>query len=768
MPYGQRAVARALASAAYFVVPAAAVAQTADSTQTTESGSPEADARTRGIQEIIVTAERRANDVQNTAAAVSVRSGNELAAQGKYLLRQVLDDIPGVVATENRSNNTGSSDVQGNNITIRGITPGDAAGAGNTQISATPPTAIYVDGVYEGVGSTYDLGRVEVLRGPQGTLYGRSATAGVVAFHTRNPTLEEFDANGSFEYGNYDLQHYTAGMNVPLGSTLALRVSGDYRDQGEGYFGEADRGMRKRTSARAKLLWQATDELSVLLGYAYEKDRANSGGNQTTSNQQYQYTTITSPTFPGRKEQNQYWAEVNWDLGPVLVTYLPAYRTWTQNDYYLQSGNFIGSGAQLQQIIQTPKDTFHTQELRIASNGDSALKWQFGAFYYDNKLRTSNRNFLADANNNEIALQTETSDEKDTKNIGVFAESTYEFSPSTRVTLGARYDYTKVTVSEYSFENAYSLCGTAVEFSILAYLPAGVVCTGPGQANVAPPPGSSLDNYKVSFHNFNYKARIEHDLSLRNMVYASVSTGFRPGDAGISQGVAKTVDAEKLTAFEIGSKNRFLGNSLQFNFAAFYYIYEGFQTTFNINDPNNPADYASFTNSVRTTVPARNYGGELELLYQPSTHDRLTLNYNYLQSRWVNKPADFAAAQPETKRAITPHTITASYQHTFDVSGGGTIAARIDGKFESAHLTQNLHADLIDIDFERYVHVGDRLVGNAQVTFMTEDKRYSLTAYVRNFTNAKYPTYVVGADINAMDVNYIDPRIFGIVASARF
>ena len=91
---------------------------------------------------------------------------------------------------------------------------------------------MYVDGVYEGVGSGYDIERVEVLRGPQGTLYGRSATTGVVAFHTRNPTLDGVAGNAAIEFADYDLQHYTAAVNIPMGDKFAARLSGDYYDQG--------------------------------------------------------------------------------------------------------------------------------------------------------------------------------------------------------------------------------------------------------------------------------------------------------------------------------------------------------------------------------------------------------------------------------------------------------------------------------------------------------------------------------------------------------
>jgi iron complex outermembrane receptor protein len=358
-----------------------------------------ADSQSNALEEIIVTAERRSTDIQRTPASVSARAGTDLADQGKYTTVQILEDIPGVTAVSNSSQNTGSADVQGNNISIRGITPGTSAGGGPSQISATPATAVYVDGVYEGAGSNYDLERVEVLRGPQGTLYGRSATAGVVSFHTRNPTLDSFDGDAAVEVGNYSLQHYTAALNLPLGNTLAVRVAGDYRDQGDGYFDEANRGMGNSLNGRAKVLWKPSDDFSLLVGFATERDKADSGGSQYTADLSRNITKTTAGVFPGYKLQRQYWAEMNWDLGPAVITYLPAFRTWYQNDDRLQTNNFIFSGVPLEQAIQTPLDQFHSEELRIASKDNDKFQWLGGVFYYRNKLRTSNETFLANPDN---------------------------------------------------------------------------------------------------------------------------------------------------------------------------------------------------------------------------------------------------------------------------------------------------------------------------------------------------------------------------------
>ena len=722
------------------------------------------------LEEVVVTAERRSTDIQSIAASVSVRTGEELAAQGRYTTRQVLEDVPGLVVVDNSSVNVGSSDVQGNNITIRGITPATqvVGGGAPSGISPAPGTAVYVDGVYEGVGSAYDLDRVEVLRGPQGTLYGRSATTGVVAFHTRNPSLDKFSGNVGAEIGNYDLQHYTGAANIPLSSTLAARVSGDYYDQGKGYFGQGNKGISKRRNARAKLLWQPNEDFSLLTGFAYEDRDAFSGGNSTTAAPPtLAETTLSNPLFMGHKISRQYWAEANWDIGSVTVTYEPAYREWRQKDNLLTDANFFGTGTQLRQRFLTPKDDFFTQELRVASQAGSALQWQAGVFQYHNKLDNSNRNFLVNANGSERVVQTSTSDQKKTQSLGAFAEATYSPAESVRMTLGARYDDTKVSVTEFFFENPFSLCGTPLQFVIPIPLPPGATCTGAGTASVPPPAGTSISGVDLKFHNFNYKARLEYDLASKNMLYGMVSTGFRPGDAGIANRALNIVKAEKLTSFEVGSKNRFLDDSLQLNAGLYYYNYHGFRTAYIPNTPS-PVDFASFQGSVNLNVPAKNIGGELEMLYQLTGHDRVGLNYNYVESRWKNKPAAFASAQPEKKRAITPTSITANYEHIFNFAGGSLLSLRLDGRYESSHLTQNLHADWLAIGYGQYVHVGSRTIGNLTASVASEGGRYSISAYVRNFTNQKYATYNVGGDPNSLRVDWTDPRTFGAVLSVRF
>jgi iron complex outermembrane receptor protein len=396
------------------------------------------------------------------------------------------------------------------------------------------------------------------------------------------------------------------------------------------------------------------------------------------------------------------------------------------------------------------------------------VQWQAGVFSYHNELVSSNRNYLTTQAGVELVDLSLVNDQKDTKSMGVFAEATLPLASSLRATLGARYDDTQVSVTEFSYTDIFSLCGAVLPPGVVAPpLPPGVVCTGPGQANVPSPPGQSFP-MTAKFHNFNYKARLEYDLSQKNMVYGMISTGFRPGDARIASRLPNLVPAEKLTSFEVGTKNRFLADSLQLNAGIYYYSYKGFPATYVPNTPS-PVDFISNRQNIKDiTVPAKLLGGELELLYRFTALDRVGLNYNYVESKWTDKPAAFAAAQPETKRALTPTTITANYEHLFKLAGGSTLSARIDGRYEAAHATQNLHVDQITLGFEQYAYVSSRTIGNLTGSWVSEAGRATVSVYVRNFTDKRYYGYTVGGNLTALDVTRNDPRVLGASVAVRF
>ena len=292
-------------------------------------------AESEELMEIVVTAEHREIDVQKAATSVSVRTGSELRNEGRYTLGQILEDVPGVTGGAATANVPGGSgvDTSAPGITIRGIASNSGA-VGNVT-SAAAAAAVYVDGVYEGVGGGYDINQVEILRGPQGTLYGRSATSGLLAIHTNDPQLDRLGGDAVAEVGNYGLEHYTGVVNLPLiDNVLGIRVAAN-RYERDGYY--ADDGTTS-TDAKIKLLYKPNDDISLLLGYALQNNDTKNGGITLTlapgEPNTYCFDTVpkscaSTPVGRGSNDFRQYWALLSWDLGFATLSYQPAYRTWT-------------------------------------------------------------------------------------------------------------------------------------------------------------------------------------------------------------------------------------------------------------------------------------------------------------------------------------------------------------------------------------------------------------------------------------------------------
>ncbi len=723
------------------------------------------------LVEIIVTAERRVSDVQKTALSMSVREGADLQSQGRFLLGQILEDIPGV--SGGAASNTGASfgsgtDNIGSGITIRGVPSNSGAGGSVTSVAAS--AAVYVDGVYEGVGGGYDIDRVEVLRGPQGTLYGRSATSGLVAIHTANPDLSRLGGNAAVEFGNYDLQHYTAAVNVPLvDDVLGIRVAGN-RYEHNGY-DSAVGGQVTTTDGKVKLLYKPNEQLSILLGAALQNNDTHTGGvtiTQTAPNV-YCFDNKTfcspvppgtpfspgTPASPGGNDYRQYWAELNWDLGNATLTYQPAYRTWTSHALASARSTFLN----FDQTIDTPHDTFQTHELRLASNPGSKLTWQVGAFYYNNNLSNSdlNKNYPSG-----MVLFDSVTREKATQTYSAFSEATYPVADSWRLTGGVRYDHTRVGVDQ----DYTSITGVTQSLN--------------GEAGVR------------RFSNLTYKARLEHDVTAQNMLYASVTTGVSPGDVTASTGVTGNpvvleLKAETLTSYEIGSKNRFLNDTLQVNGAIYYAKYDGFQTAGVNITPQNP-----FAPTFATIAsPVEVDGAELEVLYQFTSHDRVGVNLGYTNSYYVDKngteiytdpvagPITFGRFYARDKiPGVAPFTADVSYDHTVPLPGSSTLTLHGDARWHSPYdfgsiTSLQLNPPGGGPSYFPYIRTESAWIGDLNATWASVGGKFSVTGYVRNVSNIRYKTPGPGLAGEppgpvTSTVTLSDPRTYGVVLSTRF
>jgi iron complex outermembrane receptor protein len=707
-----------------------------------QNASAPAAAPSQVLQEVVVTAEHRTSTAQRTAASVSVRTGNDMLTQGRYELKNILEDVPGVTggaaSTVNTSQGSGT-DNPAAGLTIRGVQSNQGAGGSVTTTAAA--AAIYVDDVYNGIGGGYDIDRVEVLRGPQGTLYGRSATAGVVAIHTHDPSATRLSADGAVEFGNYALRHWTGDVNVPIiQDKLAVRLSGNEYER-DGYY-SADGDARSTADFRAKVLWAPTDNFSALLGYAQEYSLTHSGGPTMLEDTPGHFIPYQpTPIIPGNNNFHQYWGNFNLNLGPVAITYIPAYRTWYENAVV-----DLGGGFNAVQTIHTPTDWFMTQELRIRNtDADSKLKWQAGLLYYDNKLSNVDNLYSNDFD----TYLFKSASTKSTTAEGGFAEATYALAPDTRLTAGLRYDHTQVINDE--------------------------VYTAGGQT------ASLTGNQRLrTFDNLTYKVRLEHDLTARNLLYAMISTGVSPGDVTLTTDanqhpIPQVLQAETLTAYEAGSKNRFFDNHLQVNGDLFFNDYGGYQTS-GLNITFNQPGMPTFATIIS---PMQSYGAELEVVARPWANGTITANGSYTNARYGDFTTHVPNIDPNilfsTKvvPGVAPFQGTVAYDHRIPI-GDATLMLHGAVRFFTAHDTASIPQQWAKWGYEPYVHVPSEAMGDLDATLLL-GSRYSITAYVRNIADARFFPDGAGIQsasqsggVTAGSPNISDPRTFGVILAFKY
>lgn len=739
------------------VTPAAAQDQPATGTTVTT---------TNQIQEVTVTAERRTQNQQKVAASVAVVRGADLVAEGRISTQQILESVPNVVV----SGNAGGGDNPNGNITIRGVQETQ----GNGGLTTSPPTtATYVDDIYQGIGGDFDIDRVEVLRGPQGTLYGRSATGGVVAFHTVDPVIGKFTGNISGEYATADLRQVIAGVNIPLGPVLAARIAGREFDQNGYYNGNA--GATREQEARVKVLYQPASNLRVIAGWTIDEHHNNAGGPTfyLSSPNDFNFNGTSTQVYSTEARYHQYWGEVSDDVGFANLTYIGAFHDYDSNT---DTPPLLVNGGLQSHTITNPLDQFHTEEVRLASEPGSRLTWIVGANFYANFLKTANsavqesgvtNTGAADDNPNIYGAPIYATQEAGrTFDYGLFTEETYPVLPTLRITGGARLDETQVDRFE-----SYLFNGNLDEY----------------ENSLNPADELAFANTsRFTYRNFTYKLRAEYDLTPANMVYAMVSSGFLPGDQQLSPNPQFTTtpsfavtgvkfallpfQQERLTAYEIGSKNRFLDNTLQLNADAYYYDYAGYHELANTSTFGPPSFNV-------LSVPVRIVGAEFESVWRVTPVDRLTLNMGLTDAEITSFPmvagTDYSARYfLDSARVpdVPLFGLSAFYDHTITMADGATIVPRAEILYTSAENLTSFTQTEAAYGEQPYAHQGGVTLVNLYATLTSADTKYSVTGYIRNVGNTLYKTGAGLQPQGAFDITGTPgaPRTGGVVVTARF
>ncbi len=659
------------AGAASAVAPPAAVA-------TPEAGSaPEDEAaeKSGGAGDIVVTARRRTERVQEVPIALSVIGGEELQKSGAFNVNRLQQQLPSLQFY--------SSNPRNSAINIRGL----GAPFGLTNDGIEQGVGFYVDGVYIGrIGaSTFDfvdVERVEVLRGPQGTLYGKNTTAGALNITTRAPSFSP-EARVEVSGGNYDFVQAKASASGPLADNLALRLSASATTRkGTIYDVTSDKYLHRQRNLglRGALLWKATDTLDLTLSGDFNVQSpdccvqyyARVGRTQRPLNRQYDAlaaafgysppsknpfdrVTDLDASIKSRQEIGGVSLVANWDVGAATLTSVSAWRYWDwqpQNDR-----DFIG--LPITTVSQNPSQQKQvSQEIRLASNGKNKLDYTVGAFFFHQTINTQGSQvqgsaasrFLlsgADALNPNVlnGLTSTNTINFDNTSFAVFGKLNWAVTDKLHLQPGLRVNYDKKSGyydAVVSLHNSqYDFVATADNVAaLLAANPAGSAArtTFQNQINTLAPQRYSP---RFSAWNVSGDVTLSYDFAPDVHGYATYSRSFKSGGINLSglplnstsTGVdltTQTVKPEKVNAYELGLKTQFLNRRLTLNLAGFWTDITDYQATVNNNAINVIRGYLANAGKVRSR------GAEFDASFRPSKRVNLYVNGAFTDAKYVD------------------------------------------------------------------------------------------------------------------------------------
>jgi iron complex outermembrane receptor protein len=284
----------------------------------------------------------------------------------------------------------------------------------------------------------------------------------------------------------------------------------------------------------------------------------------------------------------------------------------------------------------------------------------------------------------------------------------------------------------------------------------------------------------IDFDNITYKLRFEYDLTPNSMLYALTATGFQPGDLRLTNKMefgpegpqmvffALPYDEEKLTTYELGSKNRFLDNTLQVNADVFFYDYEGYRYTVNTTLEGPPV-------FAVLPIPLEMKGAELDIVWMPTANGKLSLAAGWLDAKITGYP-DIPEINPtsqymvlERVPGIPEMTATLGYDHTFILPNGSTLVPRAEVRFTKGMYIENMTQIQYEAGVAPYAYQDDYYVADIGATWTSLNEMFSITGYVRNVTDEEYKAALtISGGPDAIGVTPGDPQVWGLILSAKF
>lgn len=725
---------------------------------------PQEDASARRLESIVVTAQKRAEDVQDVPIAITALSSSVLEKQRVTDVTSLDNLIPGL--------RIAAADAAANpKIFIRG------AGLNDFNPTSSSGVGLYADGVYIGsplaqFSTFYDLDRVEVLRGPQGTLYGRNTTGGAINVISKRPTFSP-EGYASIEAGNFGSVELNGAYGGPIvADKLAFRIAGQYAED-DGFSTNAVTGNKvnnaERYAVRGSLLYTPDDLTDILLTVSTFANRG--GAVQPKSRQLFPADPsaagpdgVCAPAFYRSglctdavgfadtnadpytitsnvegKDKVDLWSAaltIDREFGDLTLTSITAYQDVERSAHE----NTDSSPLQMLEAFYNNTQEQFSQELRLASDGER-LKWVVGGYYMKDTttsdsaydiLRLLRPLFITPENptgvspeNSVIFLGYPYTQKTDT--YAVFGQADYELSPGLVLTAGLRW-----SADDKSMSYARTAEGVATLFTF---------------------------NGSKTFSDWSGKVGLKYDVTDTTNIYASYSRGYKSGgffggNAG-SPGELQPYNNETVNAYEIGSKSDLWDNRLRMNLSGFYYDYQDIQAYSSVERDGLTVQV------LDNAAGAEMYGAEAEFTVMPIDNLDLSLGLAWLHAKYGEYASlgdDYSGNQmPQAPE----YSLNSRAAYTINTASGVTITPSIDVSYRSkVYFDSTMRERLSDPELW--------LVG-AELSVMSPDGSIEAGLWGRNLTDEAYLTSANPIDSLGVDLlTYSRPRSAGLFLRYRY